>query len=74
MDTETTAGTIEAVMTEMIDAVVVTTIDVVVDTMTDMIEVATTEDMTIEGVAMMTGTRFELIIRIRTENICEFSF
>ena len=64
MDTETTAGTIEAVMIETKDAVAVMMIDAA-DTMTetDMVETEadTIEDMMIEEeVDMMTGIKVEL--------------
>ena len=65
MDTETTAGTIEAVMIETKDAAAVMMIDAVdTTTETDMveIEVDTIEDMMIEEVAMMTGIKVELLI------------
>ena len=64
MDTETTAGTIEAVMIETKDVVAVMMIDAVdMTTETDMVEteaVDTIEDMMIEEVAMMTGIKVEL--------------
>ena len=64
MDTETTAGTIEAVMIETKDVVAVMMIDAVdTTTETDMVEteaVDTIEDMMIEEVAMMTGIKVEL--------------
>ena len=66
MDTETTAGTIEAVMIETKDVVAVMMIDAVdMTTETDMVEteaVDTIEDMMIEEVAMMTGIKVELLI------------
>ena len=64
MDTETTAGTIEAVMIEMKDEAVtmIDAVDMMTETDMEIVEVVMTEDTMIEGEDMMTGKVLYLIL------------